>query len=377
MSEESGQEKTEQPTGRRLEQAIEQGQILTSRDLGMAVVMLIGTIQFWFFGRRIFDDLTNNFRFGLDFYNPLARDIPLIHVLADRFSSPLLFILLFSIPIALGVIATQLSFGGMNFVWTNILPKGSRMSPAAGLARMFGPKSLIELTKSVLKMLVIGIVGYLMLQLYLPDILSLSSTPFETAVEESGNMFLMVFVVLVGAMALLGIGDGFLQWYQHSQRLLMTRQEVRDEHKQSEGNPEIKSRIRKLQQEVAQRKSVTKIAGAQVIIVNPEHFAVALQYDFEEGSAPKVISKGADQVAQMIRAKANELNIPILEIPLLARALYYTSEIGGEIHGELYRAVATVLSFVLNAGAQGDMPDVDVPDELQFDMNGRKLEARK
>ena len=377
MSEESGQEKTEQPTGRRLEQAIEQGQVLTSRDLVMAVVMLIGTLQFWFFGRRIFNDLINDFRFGLEFYNPLARDVPLIHVLADRFSSPLLFILLFSIPIALGVVATQISLGGMNFVWTNILPKGSRMSPASGLSRMFGPKSLIELAKSVLKMLTVGIVGYLMLQLYLPDILALSSTPFETAVEQSGSIFLMFFLVLVGAMALLGIGDGFLQWYQHNQRLLMTRQEVKDEHKQSEGNPEIKSRIRKLQQEVAQRKSVTKIAGAQVVIVNPEHFAVALQYDFEEGSAPKVVSKGADKVAHMIREKATELNIPVLEIPLLARAIYYTSEIGGEIHGELYRAVATVLSFVLNAGAQGDIPDIEVPDELQFDTNGRKLEGAK
>lgn len=377
MSEETGQEKTEQPTGRRLEQAIEEGQILTSRDLVMAVVMLVGTIQFWFFGRAIYNDMASNFRFGLDLYNPLARELPLLHVLADRFTAPLIFVLLFAIPITIAAVGTQVSLGGLHFVWKNIMPKGSRISPATGFKRMFGSQSLIELGKSLLKMIAIGSAGYVMLQLYLSDILALSSTPFEQAVEKSGAIFLMLFLVLVGAMVLLGAGDAFLQWYQHTQRLLMTKQEVKDEHKQTEGNPEIKGRIRKLQQEVAQRKSVTKIADAQVVIVNPEHFAVALRYDFEEGSAPKVLSKGTDQIAQMIREKAAEHNIPVLEIPLLARALYYTTEIGGEIHAELYRAVATVLSFVLNAGAQGDMPDVEVPNEMKFDMNGRKLEAAK
>lgn len=375
MSEETGQEKTEQPTGRRLEQAIEEGQILTSRDLVMAVVMLVGTIQFWFFGRMIFNDMAGNFRFGLDLYNPLARDLPLLHVLADRFIGPLLFVLLFAIPITIAAVGTQVSLGGLHFVWKNILPKGNRISPATGMKRMFGSQSLIELGKSILKMIAVGSAGYIMLKLYLNDILALSSTPFDQAIEQSGVIFLMLFVVLVGAMVLLGAGDAFLQWYQHKQRLLMTRQEVKDEHKQTEGSPEIKSRIRKLQQEVAQRKSVTKIADAQVVIVNPEHFAVALRYDFEEGSAPKVVSKGTDQIAQMIRDKAAEHNIPVLEIPLLARALYYTSEIGGEIRAELYRAVATVLSFVLNAGAQGDMPDIEVPNDMQFDMNGRKMEA--
>ncbi len=377
MSEETGQEKTEQPTGRRLETAIEDGQILTSRDLVMAVVMLVGVCQFYFFGRFYYQEMQSGFRFGLDFYNPLMRDIPLLYVLGDRFSGALFLMLAFAFPIMLAAIGTQISLGGFNLVWKNALPKGSRISPMAGFNRIFGAQGLIELGKSIVKVTVLGLVGYIVLKGYLPEILNLSSIPFESAVDSSGDILILSLLVLVGAIAIIGAADAFLQWYQHNQRMLMTRQEVKDEHKQSEGNPEIKSRIRKLQQEVAQRKSVNNIADAQVIIVNPEHFAVALRYDFEEGSAPKVLSKGTDKIAQNIREKAEELGIPILEIPLLARALYYTSEIGSEIHAELYRAVATVLSFVLNAGAQGEMPDVDVPDELQFDANGRKVETRK
>ena len=376
MSEETGQEKTEEPTGRRLEKAVEDGQILTSRDLVMAMVLLVGCVQFYFFGRYYYQEIRNAFSFGLDFYNPLSRDLPLTHILADRFGSAIIIMLAFAIPIMVAAIATQISLGGFHFVWKNIMPKGSRLSPIKGLSRIFGTQGLIELGKSIVKIIVVVSVGYIVLKGFLPDVLRLSLIPFDMALEQSGDMLILTLLIVVGAIALIGAGDAFLQWYQHRKRLLMTRQEIKDEMKQTEGSPEVKNRIRKLQQEVSQRKSVTNVAEAQVVIVNPEHFAVALRYDFEEGAAPKVLSKGTDKIAQNIREKAEELGIPILEMPLLARAIYYTTEIGGEIRAELYRAVATVLSFVLNAGAQGDMPDVDVPDEMQFDANGRKLEKR-
>jgi len=159
--------------------------------------------------------------------------------------------------------------------------------------------------------------------------------------------------------------------------MMMTRQEIKDENKQTEGSPEVKSRIRRLQQEAAQRGSVANVDQAQVVITNPQHFAIALRYDFEEGSAPKIVAKGTEQIAMSIREKADAAGIPVLEIPLLARALYYTSEIGAEIHADLYRAVATVLSFIFQAGPNAVMPDIDVPSELRFDQNGRKLEAAK
>jgi flagellar biosynthetic protein FlhB len=373
MSEESSQDKTEQPTGRRLEQAVEKGQILTSRDLVMAAVLVGSVIQLMFLGRFLFNELTGNFRSGLDFATPMLRDLPLLDVLADRFRGALFLIVLFSLPLALIAIACQFSVGGLHLIISNAAFKPSRLSPLAGLKRMFGSHGLIELGKSILKVAVIGSIGYLLLKSRLPEILGLSLQPFETAMESTGSLLMLILFVLIGAIAVLGILDMFIQWQQHRNRLLMTKQEVKDEYKETEGSPEVKQRIRKLQQEAASRGSVSQVENAQVVIVNPTRFAVALHYDFGEGSAPKVLSKGTEQVALKIRETADQNGIPVLTMPLLARALYYTSEIGSEIHADLYRAVATVLSFVLQAGATGELPEVEIPDQLKFDSNGRQI----
>ena len=159
--------------------------------------------------------------------------------------------------------------------------------------------------------------------------------------------------------------------------MMMTKQEVKDEVKEREGSPEVKAKIRRMQREAAERGSVANISQAQVIITNPQHFAVGLRYDFVKGTAPLVVVKGSDAIAKLIREQAAEKKLPVLEYPLLARAIYFTSEIGGEIHTELYRAVATVLSFVFHAGAEGEKPEIEVPVELQFDSNGRALERRR
>ncbi len=373
---EGGQEKTEQPTERRLREAVEQGQVLTSKDLTMSVVLLVAAAQFYFIGRNFFYEMLNTFRNGLDISGPLAREIPLLNVLGDRFGSAVLIVLMFSVPLALAPMVTQGLFGGFHFTLENLAFKGSRLSPMAGLSRMFGMQSLIELGKSILKVITIGTIGFWFLMSNLPDILSLAESPFESAMESTGMLFLLTLLVLVGAVAILGAIDAFIQWRQHSQRMLMSKQEMKDEHKQTEGSPEVKARIRKMQQEMAQRGSVAQVEQAQVIIVNPKRFAVALRYDFEDGTAPKVLAKGTDAIAASIREKAEALGVPILTIPLLARALYFTSEIGAEIHSDLYRAVATVLSFVFQAAPGADLPEVEVPEELQFDANGRKTGAR-
>ena len=373
---EGGQEKTEQPTERRLREAIEQGQVLTSKELTMSVVLLVASVQFYFVGRNFFNEMLNTFRNGLDISGPLARDIPLLHVMADRFGSAVLIVLMFSVPLALAPMVTQGLFGGFHFTIENLSFKGSRLSPLSGLSRMFGMQSLIELGKSILKVIIIGSVGFWFLMSRLPEILGMSSAPFESAMENTGALFLLTLLVLVGAVALLGAIDAFIQWRQHTQRMLMSKQEMKDEHKQTEGSPEVKARIRKMQQEMAQRGSVAQVDQAQVVIVNPKRFAVALRYDFEDGTAPKVLAKGTDAIAASIREKAEALGVPILTIPVLARALYFTTEIGAEIHSDLYRAVATVLSFVFQAAPGADVPEVEVPEELQFDANGRKLGAR-
>ena len=371
----SGQEKTEQPSERRIRESIEQGQILTSRDLQMSLVLIAGTVQFYFIGRSFFNDIIGNFRTGLDISGPLLRDIPLLAVFADRFGSAVWFVLLFSVPLALVPILVQYLFGGFYFNFQNMAFKGSRISPFSGLSRMFGMHSLIELGKSIAKVIAIGSVGGWFLLSKLPEIIGLSTFPFEAAVESTGAMFLLVLLFLVGAITILGLLDAFIQWRQHTQRMLMSKQELKDEHKQNEGSPEVKSRIRKMQQEIASRGSVAQVEKAQVVIVNPKRFAVALRYDFEDGTAPKVLAKGADAIALSIREMAEAQGVPVLTIPLLARALYFTSEIGSEIHSDLYRAVATVLSFVFQAAPDAELPDIEVPEQMRFDANGRKLGA--
>ena len=371
----SGQEKTEQPTERRLRESIEQGQILSSKDLIMSVVLLAGTLQFYFIGRAFFNNMIGNFRTGLDVSGPFLRDIPLLAVLGDRFGAAVLYVLLFSIPLALTSVLVQIFFGGFHFNLMTLAPKMSRISLFGGMSRMFGMHSLIELGKSIAKVIAIGSVGFWFLMTKLPEIIGLSNMPFESAIENTGDLFLLAMLFLVGAVALLGALDAFIQWRQHTQRLLMSKQDVKDEHKQTEGSPEVKSRIRKMQQEIASRGSVAQVEQAQVVIVNPKRFAVALRYDFEDGTAPKVLAKGTDAIALSIREKAEAQGVPILTIPLLARALYFTSEIGAEIHSDLYRAVATVLSFVFQAAPDADLPDVDIPETLRFDGNGRKLGA--
>ena len=192
--------------------------------------------------------------------------------------------------------------------------------------------------------------------------------------SQAGSIVVSTLLVLVFGAVLIAAIDVLIQWNKHKASLMMTKQEVRDEAKESDGNPEIKQKIRRMQREAADRGSIANISQAQVIITNPTHFAIGLRYDFEQGSAPKIVVKGTDQVAKTIRELAAEKKLPVLEYPLLARALYFTSEIGSEIHADLYRAVATVLSFVFHAGAEGEKPEIEVPEELRFDGNGRSLE---
>ncbi len=372
MSEESEQEKTEQPTERRKQDSLEKGQLLVSKDFVMASVLLTGAACFAFFGRQMFQELVGIFRNGMDVTPALSRDLPLLPVLADRFLSSIILILAFSTPLILAAIVAQFLLGGIHFIPSNLAFKGSRLSPVSGLKRMFGLDALIELAKSVTKVVVLCALGVWIVLGSLPEIVSLTFVELQSAVDRVGGLTVWIILVLVGAIAVLGICDAGLQWYKHNQKLMMTKQEVKDEYKQTEGSPEIRARIRKVQQEIAQRGSVADVDKAQVVLVNPQHFAVALYYDFAEGSAPKVIAKGADVIAAQIKEKAEAKGIPVLRMPLLTRALYYTTEIGAEIHADLYRAAATVLSFVFQAGANGEPPDVEVPETLRFDSNGRR-----
>ena len=374
---EDGQERTEDPTGRRLERALEEGQVLTSRDLLLAAVLLGGALQLSIGGHYYFTEFLAAFRNGLDFSEALQRDTPLPQIVVARLGDVAIPLIVFSIPLVLIIFVAQIAFGGFHFITANIGFKFDKISPLRGLSRMFGVGGIIEIFKSIAKTGLIGFVGVAYLLHRLGDVMALGSLPFEAALASTGELVASTLLVLVFATLILAAFDAVYQWYRHTQGLKMTKQEIRDEMKETDGSPEIKARIRKMQREAAERGSVANINQAQVIITNPQHFAVGLRYDFVKGTAPKVVTKGSDAIAKMIREKAAEKKLPVLEYPMLARAIYFTSEIGGEIHTELYRAVATVLSFVFHAGAEGEKPEIEVPTELQFDMNGRPMERRR
>jgi len=304
----------------------------------------------------------------------LQRDVPLLSVVGTRLYDMLIPLSLFSIPLVILLFIAQIAFGGFHFVIQNIGFKASRMSPISGLSKIFGTGALIELGKSIAKIGIVGAFGVYYLNSRITEIMAIGALPFEAAMTQAGSIVVSTLLVLVFGAVLIAAIDVLIQWNKHKASLMMTKQEVKDEAKESDGNPEIKQKIRRMQREAADRGSIANISQAQVIITNPTHFAIGLRYDFEKGSAPKVVVKGTDQVAKTIRELAAEKKLPVLEYPLLARALYFTSEIGSEIHAELYRAVATVLSFVFHAGAEGEKPEIEVPEELRFDGNGRSLE---
>jgi flagellar biosynthetic protein FlhB len=371
-----GQERTEEPTAKRLEKALEDGDVLGSKDLLIAVIMLGGALQLSIGGHFYFTQFLGAFRTGIDISDALQRDANLLSVVGERFTDVFLPVACFIVPLLILLFVAQIALGGMHFMPQNAMFKVSRISPASGLSRMFGSAGLIELVKAIGKIALVGAVGVSYLNSRMSEIMAIGRLPFDAALVQAGSIVTSTLMMLVLATVIIAAIDVLYQWNKHHSKLMMTKQEIKDESKESDGSPEVKQRIRQMQREAADRGSVANISDAQVIITNPTHFAVGLRYDFEKGSAPKIVVKGTDQVAKTIREMAAERKLPVLEYPLLARALYFTSEVGGEIHAELYRAVATVLSFVFHAGAEGEKPEIDVPKELRFDANGRSLEKR-
>ncbi len=369
-----GQERTEEPTAKRLEKALEEGDVLGSRDLLIAVIMLGGALQLSIGGHFYFTQFLGAFRNGIDISDAFQRDLPLLNVVGERFADVILPVACFILPLLVLLFVAQIALGGMHFIPQNAMFKASRISPATGLSRMFGSAAFVELIKSIAKIGLVGAIGVSYLNSRMAEIMAISRLPFESALVQAGSIVTSTLMMLVLGTVIIAAIDVLYQWNKHHSHLMMTKQEIRDESKESDGSPEVKQRIRQMQREAADRGSVANISDAQVIITNPTHFAVGLRYDFEKGSAPKVVVKGTDQVAKTIREMAADQKLPVLEYPLLARAIYFTSEVGSEIHAELYRAVATVLSFVLHAGAEGEKPEIEVPKELRFDGNGRSME---
>ena len=381
MAEENqdGQEKTEEPSQRKIDKHKEDGKVLSSKEMfvftGIAGALLL-IYAFSFAFKPLLFEWGNLFVFT---GNDKLDDLP-----TTKSLDALFFILKISlyvgVPMLVVVLATQFAVGGINFAPKALNFKSNRINPLSGLKRMFSLKSLVELGKALLKVgllfaSAIGVIYYL-----LPQILRITDGNLKTGLELTQSSFPLLIGALLICLLVIAAIDYFYQRYEHIKSLRMTKQEVKDEYKQTEGSPEVRAKIRRLQMESAtksakQQEALENMGEATAIITNPTHFAVALKYEVGQIGAPKIIAMGKGLIAKRIIDIGTEKNITSFRSPLLARALFFTGEIGEEISEKLYNAVAVALAYVykLDRGEDIETPDIDVPEDLRFNENGTIL----
>lgn len=340
-------DKSEAPTPKRLEEARREGRIPRSRDLSAAAVMLTAGIALLVLGDSIGAQLGELMRGSLQITREQAMDAEGMTASFSALSIKALWtvapVLLVTLVAALGA---PLSLGGWAFSASSLAPDVSRLNPIKGLGRLFQLRSLVELGKALAKFAVVGGAGALVLWLNLDELMGLGAEPTERAIVHAMSITGTALVALTAALILIAAVDVPFQLWQYHQDMKMTKDEVRREHKESEGSPEMKGRIRALQREMAERRMMLDVPTADVIVVNPTHYAVALRYDEKKNRAPQLVAKGVDLMAARIREVATEHGVAIFEAPPLARALHRHVEIGDEIPAGLYVAVAQVLTYI-------------------------------
>lgn len=373
------QEKTEEPTQRRIDKAKEDGQILTSKEvfvfanISMGLLVMLVTISYGGSGLSSWSTL-----FRLDSVDKLDDLIAskLMDSLWLLFQSSMLV----GVPIVIVNLLTQAAVGGLNFAPKAMKFKGNRINPISGLKRMFSMKALVELGKSILKVvLLFGIATAIMFQI-MPGVLNFPSLTLPKMLEVMRYVIPLLIGALLVVLAIIAAIDYFWQRYTHIKQLRMSRQDLKDEFKQTEGSPEVKAKIRRMQAETAtrgaqQREALDDVANATAVITNPTHFAVALRYEVGDQAAPVILAMGRGIIAQQIIERAETAQVSVFRSPILARALYFTGDIGAEISQSLYNAVAVVLAYLyrLEKGEALQLPDVDVPEDMQFNEFGKLL----
>ena len=384
MAEESqdGQEKTEEPTSRKLEKAAEEGQVLSSKEMFVftGIIMMFGLIylipyfsqmllSYW---AMFFDwsDIVNDKKSILDILNYALRFIVTI-------------IFFISIPMFLVVVLTQIAVGGINFAPKALQFKGKKINPIEGLKRMFSQKALAELVKAILKVLLLFGLTAVVVYERLDDMIQLTERELSQAVIVMGQSFPQLLFVLLVGLAIIAAIDYFWQRHIFIQGLRMTKQEIKDEFKQTEGSPEVKAKIRRKQMEASanaakQASALNDVKDATAVITNPTHFAVALKYEVGSKGAPTILALGKGAMAKAIMERAEQANITLFRSPLLARALFFTGEIGQEISDKLYTAVAVALAYIykIDRGEFASEPEIIVPEDMQFNEYGELLEGK-
>ncbi|MBC3949062.1 flagellar biosynthesis protein FlhB [Pseudomonas folii] len=373
---ENGQDKTEDPTDKKRSDARKEGQIARSKELNTLAIMMAGAIGLLVEGPDIAEAMsymmTSNFTITREV---LMDQGSMGKMLLSTGKLALVVMMPFFLVMLAAAIIGPISLGGWLFATKSMAPKFSRMNPLAGLKRMFSPNALIELLKSFAKFVIVLIVALLVLNMEKAALVSIAHEPLEQAIIHSLQVVGWSTVWMACGLIFIAAVDVPFQLWEAHKKLLMTKQEVRDEYKNSEGSPEVKQRIRQLQREASQRRMMESVPQADVIITNPTHFAVALKYDPEQGGAPMLVAKGVDFVALKIREIGAHNQILILESPGLARSIYYSTDLDQEIPAGLYLAVAQVLAYVYQIrqyhAGQGKRPDplgdITIPPDLQRD----------
>lgn len=376
MSEnDQSQEKTEQPTSRKLEKAREDGQVPRSRELTTTAVLMGASLAFLWFGELLAAKMNQIFRFNFTVPRESIFDTStMTRYLAESFYDALFGLLPFFVILLLAAVLGPIALGGWLFSAKSLMPKLSRLDPLAGLKRMFSVKSLIELVKALAKVILMVILTLLLLYFLRDRIADLSQADLASATIDSVMLGIWVTLVLSAATILISLIDVPFQIWDHTKKLRMSLQDIKDEMKDTDGKPEVKSKIRQLQQAMANQRMMAEVPDADVIITNPTHFSVAVKYNPDTMKTPIVVAKGLDRVALKIREIAGAHQVEIIESPRLARAIYYTTELDQEIPSGLYLAVAKVLAYVFQLqhfregkGPQPTYPrTVPIPDDMDY-----------
>ena len=347
MAEESDLEKTEPGSPRRLEKAREEGEVARSRELTTFVLLATGMGGLWLNAAPMNQHIGRALQRGLQFERASAFASSHMMVQAGNVVTEALQALLplFGM-MMLAALVAPLMLGGWLFSTQSLAPKFSKLNPIAGIGRLFSTQSLAELVKAIAKSLLVGSVAYWVISANVTSIMSLMSEPIGSALSHTMRLVANCCVLIIASLLLVAALDVPYQLWSYYRKLRMSREDLRQEHKESEGDPQVKAQIRRQQQQMARRRMMTEVANADIVVTNPTHFAVALKYRDKEMRAPRVVAKGSDLLALRIRAIGEENNVPILEAPPLTRALYRHTKLGDEIPAALYAAVAEVLAWV-------------------------------
>lgn len=372
---EEGQERNEEPTAKRLQDARDKGQVARSRELSTMLVMLSCAGAMLVLGDTLGNGFMTLLRQSLSpafLVRSSSEDLPaaFLGVLVDGLwlTWPLMAVSF------VAAILASVMLGGVTF---KLSLKFDKLNPVTGFGRLFSMQSGVELLKSIAKVVLIGGVAWLLLRQLTDDILGLSLQTADAAIASSARLMLWFFMVVSLPMLLIALMDVPWQLWSHRKQLRMTRQEVIDEHKESEGRPEVKQKIRALQQAVARQRMMSQVPTADVIITNPTHYAVALRYDARQGKAPVLVAKGIDDVAARIRELGKDSQVPLVASPMLARAVYASCDLDQEIPSGLYLAVAQILTYVYQLkqwqDLGGEMPEAPHPEVDEQFLKGHAM----